>query len=199
LPVGTKVGQAFPETALSLRRREALSQAIDIVHDRYWDDLAHLGGEDVSLADLSMMDDLPLAHLPDYTPLLVRQLFVSMTVVAWKLAQPEFLMPATVLEQFGLDALIREAAALLVGEQGSEEDYRNEVEELRDILCFDQDYVALFASERADWFAIAARAREEHGIDILATDFFLDRLLHADSEPHPYCTPPEPETPMSGT
>jgi hypothetical protein len=113
-----------------------------------------------------------------------------MTVVAWKLAQPEFLMPATILEQFGLDALIREAAALLVGEQGSEEDYLNEVEELRDILCFDQDYVALFTTERADWFAIASRAREEHGIDILATDFLLDRLPHADSETHPYCTPP---------
>jgi hypothetical protein len=52
----------------------------------------------VSLADLSIMDDLPLAHLPDYTPLLARQLFVTMTVLAWKLAQPEFLMPATVLE-----------------------------------------------------------------------------------------------------
>lgn len=44
---------------------------------------------------------------------------------------------------------------------------------------------------------IAARAREEHGIDLLATDFLLDRLPHADSEPHPYCTR-EPEPPRSG-
>jgi len=75
-----------------------------------------------------------------------------------------------------------------------EENYLNEVDELRDILCFDQDYVALFASERADWFAIATRAREEHGIDILSTAFLLDRLPHADSDPHPYCAP-EPEAP----
>ncbi len=114
----TKVGQAFPEATLSLPRREALAKAIDLVHDRYWNDIEQLGHEDVSLADLSMTDDLPLAHLPDYTPLLARQFFVSMTVVAWKLAQPEILMPATVLEQLGPDAIIREAAGVLVGDQG---------------------------------------------------------------------------------
>ena len=34
------------------------------------------------MADLSMMDDLPLAHLPDYTPLLARQLFVVAAALA---------------------------------------------------------------------------------------------------------------------
>jgi hypothetical protein len=49
--VGTKVGQAFPETTLSLPRREALAQAIDLVHDRLWEDIEQLGHEDVSLTD----------------------------------------------------------------------------------------------------------------------------------------------------
>jgi hypothetical protein len=41
--VTTNVGQAFSEATLSLRRREALAQAIDLVHDGYWEDLAQLG------------------------------------------------------------------------------------------------------------------------------------------------------------
>jgi hypothetical protein len=43
LAVRTKVGQAFPEATLSVRRREALAEAIDLVHDRYGRYLGPLG------------------------------------------------------------------------------------------------------------------------------------------------------------
>jgi hypothetical protein len=52
LAVRTKVGHGFPEATLSVRRREALAEAIDFVHDRYWSDLEQLGSEDASLSDL---------------------------------------------------------------------------------------------------------------------------------------------------
>jgi hypothetical protein len=52
LAVRTKVGHAFPEATLSVRGREALAEAVDLVHDRYWSDFEQLGHEDASLSDL---------------------------------------------------------------------------------------------------------------------------------------------------
>jgi hypothetical protein len=78
-------GKPFPRRRSRCRGARRSPRRSTSCTSATWNDIERLGHEDVSLAELAMMDDLPLADLPDYTPLLARRFWMS--VVAWKLEQ----------------------------------------------------------------------------------------------------------------
>src|SRR5205085_10795395 len=113
---------AYDEETLPPAQRRALRAGWGWLIECGFDDVGHLAELDWPVADCYLAGHLTARYLPRYTPLLVKQFFVCILTVAWKLAQPERHPLTCVAEELALRAIIVEAAAALA-EEGEEVDF----------------------------------------------------------------------------
>ncbi len=107
------MGAAFGADLLPPGYRRALEAGNAWLIERRFDDIAAFRDVGWRVADWALVAHLPSRYLLRYTPLFVKQFFVCVLTVAWKLAQPSWVPLACVAEELALRAIIREAEAVL--------------------------------------------------------------------------------------
>jgi hypothetical protein len=144
------LGIAYQEV-LGPRQRQALAQALSVLLDSWFTDLAGLAqGEGIE--DTLLIDALPRRYVPRYNQTFARRFLLCLATVGWKLAQPERYPLQCVGEELAALALIDEAKSCLEIEEEAdgEEDASPDVEALDalvDLLFEDTDVLYLFHEE----------------------------------------------------
>ncbi len=137
------VGQAY-SGVLTLREQQALTSACDILIDEFFEDLKSIETPD-DIVGTSFEDCLPGRYLPRYTPLFLKQFTVCIITVAWKLAQPQHKLLASVAEELAAWAIIRRAQSVieeegLAGKKDEPEPFHSFI----DVYFEDTDFEYLF-------------------------------------------------------
>ncbi len=110
--MSTSMGQAYKDV-LSPRQRIALYVGAEWLIEQGFDDMKIIGNPDFDIADAYLSDYLPARYLPKYTPLFLKQFFVTILIVAWKIAQPDTTYLTCVAEEMAAWAIIDEAEGYL--------------------------------------------------------------------------------------
>ena len=143
------LGTAYQEV-LGDRPRQALAQALAVLLDTWFADLAGLaqGG---GIEDTLLIDALPRRYLPKYDLTFARRFLLCLATVGWKLAQPEPYPLQCVGEELVALALIDEAKSCLeMDEEAVEGDASVDLEALDalvDLLFEDTEVLYLFHEE----------------------------------------------------
>jgi hypothetical protein len=186
--IGMKLlGIAYRE-ALRRQQRRALTQALDILLDEWFNDLETLEhGE--NFEETLMADNLPRRYLLKYDRAFARKFLTCLATVGWKLAQPEHYPLQCVGEELAAMALIEEAKACL--ELDSEamlkgkEKLTGPLDELVDLLFEDTDILFLF-QEEFDGIDISEVGAVLGMTSLTFSDWFTGFTSWAEGGLHPY-------------
>ena len=144
------VGQAYKEY-LSPEEQKALTEGITELTDMLFSEIMQMAHWKPETLDNSMFAQcLPPRYLPKYTPLFLKQFFVCILTVSWKLAQPEPTFLASVAEELAAWAIIDAAKAqieLKRETEGSQLTAEEAFEDFIEGLFEDTDVLFLFDDE----------------------------------------------------
>lgn len=99
---------------LTSYEREALFTASALLINAFFDEYHKVDAwEPETILSTRLGEHLPRHYFPHYTPLFYKQFGTCVITVAWKLAQPKPLPPASVAEQLAAWAILKEAKAFL--------------------------------------------------------------------------------------
>lgn len=173
------IGQAYSDT-LTESEQKALQQACDVLIDDIFNTISDVH-ENKDVASTMLGDFLPPRYMPKYTLLFLRQFSVCIITVAWKLAQAQHMLLASVAEEIAAWTIIREAKAILE-EDGKTQD---PFEAFIDVYFEDTDFLYLFdnAYDGID----ESEVGQMMGVSSLAFhDWFLPFSDEPSRTPHPY-------------
>jgi hypothetical protein len=126
---------------LARTHREALHTALNVLVDRFFDELPEMTTGEIDLAESSLASFLPPNYAPRYTLLFQKRFFACLLSVGWKLAQRRPRMPllSCTAEELALRALIEQAKSVLEM-RGVNPDF----DDFEDIAFQDLDHEILF-------------------------------------------------------
>lgn len=106
------VGQAYTKW-LSPREQEAIAASCTYLIDAFFDEWSPANWQEDTLLATRLGKHLPRQYASQYTPLFLKQFGISIVTVAWKLAQPKPLRPASHAEELAAWAIVEEAREII--------------------------------------------------------------------------------------
>jgi hypothetical protein len=176
------MGQAYQDV-LPPHYRTALQAGTDWLIEQGFNDLMTIDRPGSDVRQTSLADCLPDRYLLKYTPLFMKQFFVCILTVAWKLAQPSPTYLACLAEEMAAWAIIQEAEAELE-QQGEEADFDPFIEDLFE----DTDFLQLF-DDANDGIEETELGKVMGMTSLAFKDWFVPFRGHADvhyGAVHPY-------------
>lgn len=186
-PPAKEIGR-LPPYALAYKdelpesHREALRRAAVVYLDECYNALAELGpGE--SYAESPVGWYLPGRYEHYYDARFARDWIAAVTVVGWKLAQPDEITLSCVAEELGLWALTKQAEVQLeIANEGSDPDAWSA---FRDVVFEDEDFLWLYSPEldgieESDW------GREHAVVNLRFSEWFKQFSVETAGAPHPF-------------